>query len=151
MDSTEKQKTFLENKYVLLFLFIIIVFVNLISSIHFLNIMLVGVAFIAYTRCLNSKNYYPMIYTILAILFIELNNGFRPFSILLLGSFIYIFLIPYLTRVMVIDSLKDILQIILLYVGIFMIFSLIHGINYDLLKILALNLVIDAIIIGLAP
>jgi len=144
-------KNIFDNAYVLFALFVVIIVVNLISSIYFINIMLLGVAFAAYTRCLKIQNYYPMIYVVLSILFIELNNGFKPFSILLLGSFIYVYLIPFLTRVMVIDSLSDLLQIVLLYIGILLIWSITNDTNFTLIKILFLNLILDIIIIGLAP
>jgi len=144
-------KNIFDNAYVLFALFVVIIVVNLISSIYFINIMLLGVAFAAYTRCLKMQNYYPMIYVVLSILFIELNNGFKPFSILLLGSFIYVYLIPFLTRVMVIDSLSDLLQIVLLYIGILLIWSITNDTNFTLIKILFLNLILDIIIIGLAP
>lgn len=92
-----------------------------------------------------------MIYVILGMLFVELNNGFIPFSIFLLGSFIYVYLIPFLTRVMVLDSVSDLLQIVLLYIGILIIWSITNEINFTLIKILFLNLILDIVIIGLAP
>jgi hypothetical protein len=150
-DVINTNKNIFDNAYVLFALFVVIIVVNLISSIYFINIMLLGVAFAAYTRCLKMQNYYPMIYVVLSILFIELNNGFKPFSILLLGSFIYVYLIPFLTRVMVIDSLSDLLQIVLLYIGILLIWSITNDTNFTLIKILFLNLILDIIIIGLAP
>ncbi len=150
-DVINAKKNIFDNTYVLFSLFAVVIVVNLISSIYFLNIMLLGVTFAAYTRCLKMQNYYPMIYVVLSILFIELNNGFKPFSILLLGSFIYVYLIPFLTRVMVIDSLSDLLQIVLLYIGVFIIWSLTNDTNFTLFKILFLNLILDIILIGLAP
>lgn len=150
-DVINAKKNIFDNSFVLFSLFIFTVIINLISSIYFLHILLIGVVFTAYTRCLKTQNYYPMIYAILAILFIELNNGFMPFSILLLGSFIYVYLIPFLTRVMVIDSVSELLQIVLLYVGILIIWSLTNEINFALIKIIFLNLILDIIIIGLAP
>lgn len=145
------KKNIFDNSFVLFSLFVVTVVVNLISSIYFLHIMLIGVLFSAYTRCLKTHNYYPMFYVILAMLFVELNNGFIPFSIFLLGSFIYVYLIPFLTRVMVIDSVSDLLQIILLYIGILIIWSITNDINFALIKILFLNLILDIVIIGLAP
>jgi len=150
-DGINVKKNIFDNTYVLFFLFVAVVVINLIASIYFLNILLLGIVFSAYTQCLKTQNYYPMIYVILAILFIELNNGFKPFSILLLGSFIYVYLIPFLTRVMVIDSVSDLLQIVLLYIGVLIIWSITNDTNFTLIKILFLNLILDIIIIGLAP
>jgi len=150
-DVINAKKNIFDNTYVLFALFVVVIVVNLISSVYFINIMLLGVAFSAYTRCLKTQNYYPMVYVVLSILFIELNNGFKPFSILLLGSFIYVYLIPFLTRVMVIDSLSDLLQIVLLYIGILLIWSITNDTNFTLIKILFLNLILDIILIGLAP
>jgi len=150
-DVINAKKNIFDNSFVLFSLCAITIITNLISSIYFLNIMLIGVIFTAYTRCLKTQNYYPMIYVILAILFIELNNGFIPFSILLLGSFIYVYLIPFLTRVMVIDSVSDLLQIVLLYIGILIIWSISNDTNFTLIKILFFNLILDIIIIGLLP
>jgi hypothetical protein len=150
-DVINAKKNIFDNTYVLFALFVVVIVVNLISSVYFINIMLLGVAFSAYTQCLKTQNYYPMVYVVLSILFIELNNGFKPFSILLLGSFIYVYLIPFLTRVMVIDSLSDLLQIVLLYIGILLIWSVTNDTNFTLIKILFLNLILDIILIGLAP
>jgi hypothetical protein len=52
---------------------------------------------------------------------------------------------------MVIDSLSDLLQIVLLYIGILLIWSITNDTNFTLIKILFLNLILDIIIIGLAP
>ncbi|WP_419769635.1 MAG: hypothetical protein ACNI3C_09850 [Candidatus Marinarcus sp.] len=145
------KKNIFDNTYVLFFLFIIVVITNTISSVYFLSLMLAGVVYVAFTRCLKKHNYYPMIYLILAFLFIELNNGFKPFSLILLGSFIYVYLIPFLTRVMVIDSLNEFLQIMLLYIGIGVVWSLTNDVNFLLIKTLFFNFIIDLIIIGIAP
>lgn len=145
------KKNVFDNVYVLFALFIVVVICNTISSIYFLSIMLAGVVYIAFTRCLKTQNYYPMIYVLLSFLFIELNNGFKPFSIILLGSFIYVYLIPFLTRVMVLDSLSEFLQIVLLYIGMIIIWSITNEANFLLFKIVFLNFILDLILIGFAP
>lgn len=76
---------------------------------------------------LKNTQLLSMMYVVLAMLFVELNNGFIPFSIFLLGSFIYVYLIPFLTRVMVIDSVSDLLQIVLLYIGILLFGQITNG------------------------
>ncbi|RXJ60083.1 hypothetical protein [Candidatus Marinarcus aquaticus] len=146
-----ERKNVFDNAYVLFGLFIVVVITNTISSIYFISIMLAGVVYVAFTRCLKTQNYYAMIYVILSFLFIELNNGFKPFSIILLGSFIYVYLIPFLTRVMVLDSLNEFLQIVLLYVGIIFIWSLTHDTNFLLFKIIFFNFILDLVLIGFAP
>ena len=145
------KKNVFDNVYVLFALFIVVVITNTISSIYFLSIMLAGVVYVAFTRCLKTQNYYAMIYVLLAFLFIELNNGFKPFSIILLGSFIYVYLIPFLTRVMVLDSLNEFLQIVLLYAGMLVIWSITNDANFLLFKIIFLNFILDLILIGFAP
>lgn len=145
------KKNVFDNAYVLFGLLVVVVICNTISSIYFLSVMLAGVVYVAFTRCLKTQNYLPMIYVLLSFLFIELNNGFKPFSIILLGSFIYVYLIPFLTRVMVLDSLNEFLQIVLLYFGMIIIWSITNEANFLLFKIIFFNFILDLILIGFAP
>jgi hypothetical protein len=145
------KKNIFDNGYILFSLLILVAAVNIIASVYFLSIMLAGVVFVAYSRCLKTQNYYPMMFVLLAFLIIELNNGFKPFSIILLASFIHVYLIPFLSRVVVIDSLSDFLQITLLYAGMAILWLITNDLNFALIKILVLNFILDIIIIGLLP
>jgi hypothetical protein len=145
------KKNIFDNGYILFLLLIIVAVVNIVASVYFLSIMLAGVVFVAYSRCLKTQNYYPMIFVLIAFLIIELNNGFKPFSIILVASFIHVYLIPFLTRIVVIDSLSDFLQITLLYVAMAILWLISNDLNFSLVKILVLNFILDIIIIGFAP
>lgn len=145
------KKNIFDNGYILFLLLIVVAAVNIIASVYFLSIMLAGVVFVAYSRCLKTQNYYPMIFVLIAFLIIELNNGFKPFSIILAASFIHVYLIPFLSRIVVIDALSDFLQITLLYVAMAILWLISNDLNVSLVKILLLNFILDIIIIGFAP
>ena len=87
-------KNNLDNPIFLFILLVIAVTINIISSIHFLLIMLAGILFTAFYRCLRKRFLYSLTFVVIAFLFIEINTGLKPFSLTLLSLFIYIFILP---------------------------------------------------------
>ena len=88
-------------------------------------------------------------FLIIAFLFIEYNNGFIPFSLTLLALFIYIYIIPNLTRVISLHNLNDYIYVITFYIGMLILWSFTNGFSFSLLLKLFLNLLFDLIIFGM--
>ncbi|MDZ7818298.1 MAG: hypothetical protein U5K55_06645 [Aliarcobacter sp.] len=84
----------LDNPFFLFIVLLIAITVNTISSIHFLLVMLAGILFTAFYRCLRKRYLYSLAFVIIAFLFIEINTGLKPFSLSLLSLFIYVFILP---------------------------------------------------------
>ncbi|PLY05123.1 MAG: hypothetical protein C0625_13900 [Arcobacter sp.] len=134
---------------IFIFLFCIFaLFVNTLSSVYFFPIFLLGSLFIAFFVCLKKAYYYSLSLVMLTILLIELNNGFKPLSVLLLVIFIYVFIAPYIKRVLSFNSLNSFIYIAIFYLGIYILWVLNNEITAQLNYTLLINLIIDFIIFG---
>ena len=143
------KKNILDNPFFLFLLFIAVVIINTISSIYFSSIMLAGFVFLAFIKCIRNKYYYSMFFITLAMLFIELNNGFPPFTLLLLSMFSYMFVIPKIKKVISFSGLNYFIYIIWFYAAMFVIWSILEGIDITLVGTIFLNIIIDFILVGL--
>lgn len=138
----------LENPLFLFTFLLIAIILNTIASIHFLLIMLSGILFIAFYICLKKKYLYSLFFVILTFLFIEVNSGFKPLSLSLLSLFLYIFVLPKISRTVSFSSLNNYLYIIIFYIGVIFIWSLSTDINETIAKAIVLNILIDLIFLG---
>ena len=138
----------LENPLFLFTFLLIAIILNTIASIHFLLIMLSGILFIAFYICLKKKYLYSLFFVILTFLFIEVNSGFKPLSLSLLSLFLYIFVLPKISRTVSFSSLNNYLYIIIFYIGVTIIWSLGTDINETIAKAIVLNILIDLIFLG---
>jgi hypothetical protein len=98
--------------------------------------------------CLKKRYYYSLTLTILTFTFIELNNGFKIFSITILATFIYLFITPYIKRVLSFNSLNSYIYIAIFYFGIYILWAINNEITAQLNYILLINLLIDLIFFG---
>lgn len=135
-----------------IFIFILSIFtiiLNIVSSVHFLPIMLAGIIFLALKKCVKNSYYYSGVLLIITFLFIEYNNGFIPFSLTLLAFFIYIFVIPYLIRVISLHNLNSYIYIITFYLGMMILWIFTNEFSFYLLRNIFMNILIDMTIFGL--
>lgn len=138
----------LDNPFFIFFLFLLTAVVSTISSIYFLSIMLAGILFLAFMRTLKLRAYYSLMFVLFSFLFIELNNGFKPFSLILLAFFTYTFIVPYLKRVISLHDLNAYVYMLCFYVGIGGLWALVNGSSFKLLGTLIFNIFLDFIIFG---
>lgn len=138
----------LDNPLFIFLLFLITIFANTISSIYFFPILLLGMLFMAFFVCLKKRYYYSLSFIVISFLFVELNNGFKPFSITLLATFIYIFIAPYIKRVLSFDTLNPYIYISIFYLGIYILWSFHNELTTQLNYTLFINLIIDFILFG---
>ena len=139
----------LENPLFLFTFLLIAIVLNTVTSIHFLLIMLSGILFIAFYICLKKRYLYSLFFVILTFLFIEVNSGFKPLSLSLLSLFLYIFVLPKISRTVSFSSLNNYLYIIIFYIGVIIIWSLSTDINETIAKAIILNILIDLIFLGI--
>jgi hypothetical protein len=102
----------------------------------------------AFFVCLNKKYYYSLSLVMLTILLIELNSGFKTFSVLLLTIFIYLFVAPYIKRVLSFDSFNSYIYIIVFYIGISILWAFNNEITAELTYTILINIFIDLLIFG---
>lgn len=143
------EKNILKTLSIALFIFISIIIINTLSSIYFMPILLIGSVFILFTQCLIKKYYYYTFLITLIILFIELNNGFPLFSLILLFIFLYLYIIPRIKKVISFKILNYYIYILLLYVGIVIIWYFSNRIETNFTKIILFNILLDCILIGI--
>jgi len=139
----------LDNPFYIFLFCIFALIVNTITSIYFFPIMLLGILFVAFYVCLEKDYNYTLFFLGFTILIIEINNGFKPFSIILLSFFIYAFIIPYITRVLSVDGINLYVYLVIFYGGVFLLWILNNEASLQLNFILLFNLIIDLIIFGI--
>jgi hypothetical protein len=138
----------LDNPLFIFLLFLITIFANTISSIYFFPILLLGMLFMAFFVCLKKRYYYSLTFIVISFLFVELNNGFKLFSITLLAAFIYIFIAPYIKRVLSFNTLNPYIYITIFYLGIYILWSFHNELTTQLNYTLFINIIIDFILFG---
>ena len=143
------KKNILNNPFFIFFIFILTIITNTISSIYFISIMLAGFVFLAFITCVKNRYYYSVFFILLSFLFIELNNGFYPFSLIFLAFFSYFFIIPKIKQVMSFSGLNYFIYVLWFYTAIIIIWSFMHTINITLIGTIFLNVIVDFILIGM--
>jgi hypothetical protein len=141
-------KNNLDNPFFLFIVLLLAIAVNIISSIHFLLIMLAGILFTAFYRCLKKRYLYSLIFVMIAFLFIEINTGLKPFSLTLLSLFIYIFILPKDESHTSYNISSSYLYIIFFYIGLIIMWSIAFGLHAHLIITLCMNVIIDLIFLG---
>ena len=138
----------LDNPFFLFIVLLITVTINTIFSIHFMLVMLAGILFTAFYRCLRKRYLYSLAFIILTFLFIEVNTGLKPFSLSLLCLFIYIFILPKVENSVAYNSANSYIYILFFYIGLIIMWSISFGLTEDIFGILIINALIDLIFLG---
>ncbi len=137
------------NPFFIFFFSFLAVLINIISSIYFFPILLLGVLYIFFYTTLKNRLYYSLFFILISVFLIEINNGFRPFSIILLMLFTYIFISPSIKRILSFNLLNRYIYIAFFYVGLIIIWSLNNDITPILYYLVFINIIIDFIVFGL--
>jgi hypothetical protein len=111
--------------------------------------MLSGVLFNAFYICLKKRYLYSLFFVIITFLFVEINSGLKPFSLVLLSFFLYVFIIPQTERLVSFSRLNNYLHIVLFYIGVFITWELNFENSDGISLILLINMFIDLIFFGL--
>lgn len=138
----------LDNPFFIFLLCISSIFVNILSTIYFFPILFTGILFMAFFISLKRRYYYSLMIVIITFCFIELNNGFKIFSLSLLSTFVYVFIAPYIKRTLSFTSLNSYIYMAVFYFGIYIMWSFNNDLTPQLNYTLLVNLVIDFIIFG---
>lgn len=139
----------IENPVFIFFFSLFTIFLSIITSVHFLPILLAGILFLGFKKALKHKQYYSLTYLTLAFLFVEFNNGFMPLSLILLSYFLIIFVVPHLTRVVSMYNLNSYIYIFTFYFGVILLWSFTKGFSLQLFFTILFNLITDLMIFGL--
>jgi len=143
------RKDILDNPLIIFFIFIGISVVNILSSVHFIPIMFVGILFIAFTKMIETKSYYGLFWIILAFLVVENIQGFKSFSLVSLSLFLYIFIKPNIQHLFSSSDILKTLYIIIFYITMALLYIFFNSFNLNLLFIIVANLILDIILVGL--
>lgn len=134
---------------IFLFLFCIFaIFINILSSIYFFPIFLLGTLFIAFFICVRKDYNYSLLLVLGTVFLIELNNGFKLFSVFILFFFIYLLLAPNVKRVLTFNKNNLYVYIVFFYIGLYILYSFNSGFTSDLNTVIFVNLIIDLIVFG---
>jgi len=111
--------------------------------------MFIGIIFLSFEQSLKNKQYYTLGILVLTFLFLEVNMGFKPFSLSLLAFFSHSFILPNLIRVVSFSNVSNYVHILWFYASALVLFSLGNDISFSLIFSIFLNIIIDFIIVGL--
>ncbi len=138
----------LDNPFFIVTFCIFAIISNIISSIYFFPILFLGILFMSFFVCLKRRYNYSLMFVIITFCFIELNNGFKIFSLSLLATFVYVFIAPYIKRTLSFTSLNSYIYMGVFYLGVYIMWSLNNDLTPQINYTLLVNLVIDFIIFG---
>lgn len=141
-------KNLFDNPFYVILLFFVVVFFNVIFSVHFISILLAGTVFSAFTYIYNKENYYSLAIIILSFTVIEIAQGMPIFSLSALSFLIYIFIIPKLKQVFSLGELDLLLFVLIFYLAYLIIYFVVYFFNFSVLLKVLLNIFIDLIIVG---
>lgn len=127
---------------------IFIVLSNIIFSTYFIPVLLVGTIFKIFLDALKKERYYLLSFIILIFLIIEVNQGFKLFSLSLISLFLYYFIIPKLKHLFSSSILIDSTFIFSFYLSIAIMIQFFDKLNFDTFLIFIANFIIDILIIG---
>ncbi len=144
-----KKRNLLDSQFILFLFFITVSLVNILFSVHFISIMLVGVVFIIFNELIKKGYYYSLIWIVLAFLVIENVQGFGIFSLFLIALFIYIFIKSSVQHIFSSYDLTRSLYIIIFYSAIVFVYGVFNSFDIVSLSYIAINIIIDIIIVGL--
>ena len=137
-----------DNPFYIVLLFFVVIFFNILFTIHFIPIMLAGVVFTAFTQVYERENYYSLALVILSFVMIEISQGMPFLSLSLLSFIIYIFVIPKLRLVFSLGELDHLLFVMLFYLSYLLIYFIFQSVNLSTFLKIILNVLVDIIIIG---
>lgn len=143
------KKDILDNPITLFIVVICISLINILSSIHFIPIMFVGILFIAFIKMIESKSYYLLLWIVLGFLIVENIQGFKAFSLVALSLFIYLFIKPTIQNVFLSRDILKYINIFIFYISMIFLYSFINSFDTLLLSTIMINLLLDIIIVGL--
>lgn len=102
----------------------------------------------AFFVCLKKRYYYSFFLVTASMVIIEINNGFKPFSVVLLSLFIYVYIAPNIKRVLSLETFNSYIYIAVFYVGLYFIWIINNEITTHLNIVILINLIIDFMIFG---
>lgn len=102
----------------------------------------------AFFITLKKRYYYTFFLILFTLAFIELNNGFKVFSLAILATFVYVFLVPNINRVFSFSFLNSYIYMTVFYIGGLIIWLIDNEFSSLLISILSINLLIDFLIFG---
>jgi len=137
-------KNSLDNPIFLSFFLLFCVSVNFLASSHFIVLLFAGIISTAFYRTLKQKYYYSFALVVISFLIVELNMGFKPFSLSLLAYFVYLFIIPRYEQ----SNINGFIYIIFFYTCLAIISYIFYNSDLFFTLILAINLLIDLILFG---
>jgi hypothetical protein len=143
------RRSIFNNQAIIFLASIVVIFVNIFGSVHFIAITLAGVIFHFSQICYQNKMYYTLFIVLVAFLVIETTQGLAPFSLFLTSFILYTIILPVIKRMFSFDKFKIVFDIVLFYIAVIIVHyfasdELLFSFGYILL-----NITVDIIVIGL--
>lgn len=122
-----------------------LVYISIFASSFFIILPFAGILSLAFYRTLKQKYIYSFIFVIFAFILIELNMGLKPFSLVLIAYFIYLFIVPQYEQ----DKKNNYLYILFFYLGMLVIFTIFYNLSFYIFLFLLISFILDIILFGL--
>lgn len=127
---------------------IIISIINIISSIYFFPLFLIGIVFKIFLVSLKKEYYYILAFSIITFLIIEVIQGFKPFLLTVSALFLYYFVMPRIKHIFSSSIIFEGMFILLFYSIIFVVTIFDVAFNMNMFYIFLYNFLIDIVIVG---
>ena len=143
-----KRIIFFTNSFNIFAMFIIVSFINIIATVHFMSIFLAGTVFVAFIICLKNKFWYSLVLVIFTYVFIEISHGLNIGILTLLSLFIYIFIKEKIKNYFTSDLTYIVILLFIFYLGIFILFMINYDLDFMFIYIIFLNYFIDLLVLS---
>jgi len=138
-----------DNPLAVFLLFLLVGFTNIILSVHFISVLLAGITFVAFIRCVEKKYNYSLILVIFIFFIIESSQGLKLLSLSLLSLFIYIFIIPKVQTLLSSITLYMFSIVFIFYLGVIFLYMSFSEVNIVFLTKILFNYIFDIFVIGI--
>ncbi|MEJ5167572.1 MAG: hypothetical protein WHU93_00265 [Arcobacteraceae bacterium] len=143
------RRSIFNNQAIIFLTSILVIFVNILGSVHFVAITFAGVMFYFSQICYKHKMYYTLFFVLIAFLAIEITQGLAPFSLFLISFVLYTIVLPIIDRMFSIEKLKIIVDVVLFYLSVILVNYMATDELLFSFFYIVINITLDIIIIGL--
>lgn len=141
-------KNLLDNPFFLFIFCITAILVNTIFSAYFLMITFSGFIFLMFYVALKNKYYYSLIVVIMTFTILEYNMGLKMFTLSIISMFLYVFIIPLVSRFNFFNKNNKYVNITIFYAVLYLTWGINTSFSEILYFTLLINLLVDAFLLG---
>ena len=141
-------RNLLDNPFFLFMFCITAILINTIFTAYFMLVTFSGFIFLMFYVALKNRYYYSLMFVIITFTFLEYNMGLKLFTLSIISLFLYVFIIPFVSRINSFNNYNKYINITIFYGVLYIIWGMNTSFSETLYFTLLINLLIDAFLLG---